>query len=73
MSRPPTVPTDQSRNASMVWRSVSSTAWVQEVTAAVTAAPAMAIFIGVAPSRPSAATTCTSTIATAAPANPNHT
>ena len=36
MSRPPTVPTDQSRNASIVWLSVSSTAWVQEVTAAVT-------------------------------------
>ena len=57
----------------MVCPSVSSTAWVHDVTAAVRAAPAMAIFIGVAPSRPSAATRCTSTIATAAPANPNQT
>ena len=73
VGRPPTVPTCQSRKDSMVWRSVSSTPWVQQLTAAVSAAPAMATFIGVLPSRPSAATRCTSTMAAAAPANPNHT
>ena len=46
---------------------------VQLLTAAVTAAPAMASLTGVAPSRPSEATTWTRTAATAAPRNANQT
>ena len=67
------MPTCHKRKDSIVWRSVSSTPEVQLLTAAVSAAPAIATFTGVAPSRPIEATACTSTIAAAAPANAHHT
>ena len=72
-SRPATVPTFHSRKDSTVLRSISSTPEVQLLSAAVRAAPAIATFTGVAPSRPTAAIACTSTMAAAAPAKANQT
>ena len=72
-SRPAIEPTAQNRYWSRVAESSSSIAEVSEAISADTAAPAMASFTGVAPPRPIAPRTYTTTPATAAPTKANHT
>ena len=67
MPRPATVPTCQKRKLSIVLRSARSRPVVQLARPALRAAPVMASFIGVAPSRPIDAMPWTAAAATAAP------
>ena len=72
-SRPASAPTDQKRKSSNASGSSSVTPDVNAVSAAATAVPASASRTGVAPARPREPSTYTTTEASAAPANANHT
>ena len=72
-SRPAIEPTAQNRNWSSVSVSSNRIADVNEPSSADSAAPASAILTGVAPVRPADPSPYTTSEATSAPANENHT
>jgi hypothetical protein len=69
--RPASEPTSQKRMTSSVCRSIVRTNDVSEAKSAATAAPAIASFSGLAPSRPTAPIAYAAAPPTAAPRNAN--